>query len=242
MAAELADVHPGVTAAVFGCGPVGQFVIASLKLLGAGRIFAIDTIPSRLAMAKKQGAETIDFNAEDPVQTLRELTGGIGVDRAVDAVGVDAVAPHSGPAVKQYEQIKKPMQQELEQVARKTHPSGGNWEPGDAPSMVFPWAVNGLAKAGTLSIIGVYPQTVQLFPIGAAMNKNLTLQMGNCNHRKYIPKLVDLVRTGEVDPTEILTHSGPLSGAIEAYKNFDKRAEGWIKVMVEPQAPPALAA
>jgi threonine dehydrogenase-like Zn-dependent dehydrogenase len=242
MAAELADVHPGATVAVFGCGPVGQFVIASLKLLGAGRIFAIDTIPSRLQMAKEQGAEVIDFNSEDPVETLRELTGGIGVDRAVDAVGVDAVAPHSGPAVKEYEQMKKQMSHELEEVAPKTRPEGGNWEPGDAPSMVFPWAVNGLAKAGTLSIIGVYPETVQLFPIGAAMNKNLTLKMGNCNHRKYIPRLIDLVRTGEVDPTEILTHAGPLTGAIEAYKNFDKRAEGWIKVMVEPQAPPAIAA
>ncbi|HJS98364.1 MAG TPA: zinc-dependent alcohol dehydrogenase [Terriglobales bacterium] len=240
MAAELADIHPGVTVAVFGCGPVGQFVIASLKLLGAGRIFAIDTIPSRLTMAKRQGTETIDFNAEDPVQALRDLTGGIGVDRAVDAVGVDAVAPHSGPAVKEYEQMKKQMKQELERVAPKSRPEGGNWEPGDAPSMVFPWAVKGLAKAGTLSIIGVYPETVQIFPIGAAMNKNLTLRMGNCNHRKYIPKLVDLVRTGAVDPTGILTHVGPLVGAIEAYKNFDKRAEGWIKVMVEPQVPPAV--
>ncbi len=242
MAAELAEVRPGVTVAVFGCGPVGQFVIASLKLLGAGRIFAIDTIPSRLAMAKTQGAEVIDFNAEDPVQALQELTGGIGVDRAVDAVGVDAVAPHSGPALKEYEQMKKQMKQELEEVAPKTKPAGGNWKPGDAPSMVFPWAVKGLAKAGTLSIIGVYPESVQIFPIGAAMNKNLTVKMGNCNHRKYIPKLVEMVRTGAVDPTEILTHSGPLTGAIEAYKHFDKRAEGWIKVMVEPQAPPAVAA
>lgn len=240
MAAELADIHPGVTVAVFGCGPVGQFVITSLKLLGAGRIFAVDTIASRLEMAKRQGAETIDFNAEDPVQVLRELTGGIGVDRAVDAVGVDAVAPHSGPALKEYEQMKKQMKQELEQVAPKTSPENGNWEPGNAPSMVFPWAVKGLAKAGTLSIIGVYPETVQIFPIGAAMNKNLTLRMGNCNHRKYIPALVDLVRTGEVEPTEILTHAGPLVGAIEAYKSFDKRAEGWIKVMVEPQATPAV--
>ena len=240
MAAELADIHPGVTVAVFGCGPVGQFVITSLKLLGAGRIFAVDTIASRLEMAKRQGAEIIDFNAEDPVQVLRELTGGIGVDRAVDAVGVDAVAPHSGPALKEYEQMKKQMKQELEQVAPKTSPENGNWEPGNAPSMVFPWAVKGLAKAGTLSIIGVYPETVQIFPIGAAMNKNLTLRMGNCNHRKYIPALVDLVRTGEVEPTEILTHAGPLVGAIEAYKSFDKRAEGWIKVMVEPQAAPAV--
>ncbi len=83
MATELADVEPGKTVAVFGCGPVGQFVVASLKLMDAGRIFAVDTIPSRLEMARAQGAEVIDFNREDPVQALRALTGGIGVDRAI---------------------------------------------------------------------------------------------------------------------------------------------------------------
>ena len=88
MAAELAEIRPGRTVAVFGCGPVGQFAIASLRLMNAGRIFAIDTIPSRLAMARAQGAEAIDFSAEDPVEVLKELTGGSGVDRAIDAVGV----------------------------------------------------------------------------------------------------------------------------------------------------------
>lgn len=90
--AELAEIKPGDTVAVFGCGPVGQFAIASAKLLGAGRILAIDTVPDRLDMARTQGAEVIDFNAEDPVETIRRLTGGIGVDRAIDAVGVDASA------------------------------------------------------------------------------------------------------------------------------------------------------
>ena len=241
MAAELSQTRPGRTAAVFGCGPVGQFVIASLKILGSGRIFAIDTIPSRLEMARAQGAEVIDFNAEDPVGALHELTGGIGVDRAIDAVGVDAVAPHSGPAVKRYKQQEKQFKREIEEVAPKTKPKNGNWEPGDAPSMVLEWAVEGLAKAGTLSIIGVYPETVQMFPIGNAMNKNLRIQMGNCNHRKYIPKLIELVRTGAIDPSEILTHVGPLTGALEAYRNFDKREGGWIKVMLEPAAPAVAA-
>jgi threonine dehydrogenase-like Zn-dependent dehydrogenase len=241
MAAELSQIRPGRTAAVFGCGPVGQFVIASLKILGSGRIFAIDTIQSRLEMARAQGAEVIDFNAEDPVGALRELTGGIGVDRAIDAVGVDAVAPHSGPAVKRYKQQEKQFKREIEEVAPKTKPKNGNWEPGDAPSMVLEWAVEGLAKAGTLSIIGVYPETVQMFPIGNAMNKNLRIQMGNCNHRKYIPKLIELVRTGAIDPSEILTHVGPLTGALEAYRNFDKREGGWIKVMLEPAAPAVAA-
>ncbi len=242
MAAQLAEIKPGKTVAVFGCGPVGQFVIASLKLLDAGRIFAIDTIPSRLEMARAQGAEIIDFNKEDPAQALKDLTGGIGVDRAVDAVGVDANMPHSGAGEKVAHQMEKDFKQEVSRMVEKSNPSGGNWEPGDAPSMVFNWAVDALAKAGTFSIIGVYPLTARTFPIGDAMNKNLTLKMGNCNHRKYIPVLIELVRSGAVNPSEVLTHVGPLTGAIEAYQNFDKREPGWVKVKLEPMAPPAKAA
>jgi len=215
MAADLADISPGKTVAVFGCGPVGQFVIASLKLMDAGRIFAIDTIPSRLQMARDQGAEVIDFSADDPVERLQELTGGIGVDRAIDAVGVDATAPHKGPAAKQAKKQKKEFKREVEEIAPKTKPTGGNWEPGDAPSIVFTWAVEALAKAGTLSIVGVYGDASRTFPIGVAMNKNLTVKMGNCHHRKYIPPLVNLVRSGAVDPSEILTQVGPLTNALD---------------------------
>lgn len=242
MAAEIADIHPGRTVVVFGCGPVGQFAIASAKLMDAGRIFAVDTIPSRLDMARAQGTEVIDFSSEDPIETLKELTGGIGVDRAIDAVGVDATAPHEGPAIKSVKDKQKQFKQEREQVVPDTNPKDGNWEPGDAPSMALRWAVEALAKAGRLSIIGVYPETVEAFPIGKAMNKNLTVKMGNCNHRKYIPKLVDLARANAIDPTQILTQIGPLTSALDAYKNFDKRREGWMKVMLEPASPPARAA
>src|SRR5438309_3424045 len=100
MAADLACIHPGATVAVFGCGPVGQFAIASARLLNAGRIFAIDAIPSRLEMAREQGAEIINFEQEDPVQAIKGFTGGIGVDRAIDCVGVDANRPHHGPGAK----------------------------------------------------------------------------------------------------------------------------------------------
>ncbi len=242
MAAEIAHIEPGRTVAVFGCGPVGQFVIASLKLLGAGRIFAVDTIPARLEMARAQGAEILDFNADDPVKMLKELTGGIGVDRAIDVVGVDAVKPHGGPATSSVKPMTDELKRELKQVAPQTNPQDGNWEPGDAPSLVLDWVVESAAKGGTISIIGVYPETVRTFPIGKAMNKNLTVKMGNCNHRKYIPRLVELVRAGVVDPTKILTHAGPITGAIEAYKHFDKREPGWVKVMLEPQPAPARAA
>ncbi|HEU4683053.1 MAG TPA: zinc-dependent alcohol dehydrogenase [Nitrospira sp.] len=234
MAADMANIRPGRTVAVFGCGPVGQFVIASLKLMDAGRIFAIDTIPSRLEMARAQGAEVIDFGAEDPVGTLKELTGGTGVDRAIDAVGVDATAPHRGPAAQQAREQAPQHHKEVEAIAPRTNPSGGNWEPGDAPSMALTWAVASLAKAGTLSIIGVYPQTAQTFSIGTAMNKNLTIRMGNCDHRKYLPRLIHLVKSGVVDPARILTKIEPLMTAVEAYKHFDKREGGWIKVMLQP--------
>jgi threonine dehydrogenase-like Zn-dependent dehydrogenase len=236
MAAEMAGIRPGKTVAVFGCGPVGQFVIASLKLMDAGRIFAIDTIPSRLKMARAQGAEVIDFNADDPIESLKELTGGIGVDRAIDAVGVDAVAPKKGRAAKQAKQQSKQFKKEVEEIAPCSNPSGGNWEPGDAPSIVLTWAVEALAKAGTLSVVGVYPDAAHTFPIGTAMNKNLSLRMGNCNHRKYIPQLLEFVQSGTADPSKILTHSAPLMNALDAYKQFDKRQEGWIKVMLEPAA------
>lgn len=232
--AEIAEISPGDTVAIFGCGPVGMFAIASAQLMGAGRILAIDTIASRLEMAKELGAEVIDFNAEDPVETIQSLTGGIGVDRAIDAVGVDSSQPHQGPAAKQAQQQAKEFQQEVEQIAPETNPSNGNWNPGDGPSQALTWAVQGLAKAGTLSIIGVYPPTHRFFPLGMAMNKNLTINMGNCNHRKYIPTLVDLVETGAVDPEKILTQREPLTSVIEAYKAFDKRQPGWIKVELDP--------
>jgi threonine dehydrogenase-like Zn-dependent dehydrogenase len=242
MAAELAHIEPGRTVAVFGCGPVGQFVIASLKLLGAGRIFAVDTIPSRLEMARAQGAEVVDFNADDPVKMIKEFSGGIGVDRSIDAVGVDAVKPHHGPATRSVKPLADKLEHEVKEIAKETHPKDGNWEPGDAPSLVLDWMVDSVAKGGTLSIIGVYPQTVRTFPIGKAMNKNLSLKMGNCNHRKYIPHLIELIRVGAVEPSQILTHVGPITAAIEAYKHFDKREPGWVKVMLEPQPAPARAA
>ncbi len=232
--AELAEIGPGDTVAVFGCGPVGQFAILSAKLMDAGRIFAIDCHPDRLEAARAQGAEVIHFEEEDPVEAILRLTGGIGVDRAIDAVGVDAMHAHHGPAAKTGRKEKAEHKRELKEVAPHTRPEGENWVPGDAPAQAVSWAVEALAKAGTLAIIGVYPQQMRTFPLGLAMNKNLTLNMGNCNHRKYIPHLLELVRTGAVEPTELLTHVQPLTSAIEAYRSFDARKPGWMKVELEP--------
>lgn len=236
MGAEYAEIKPGDTVAVFGCGPVGLFSILSAQLMRAGRIFAVDREPSRLEMARALGAEVVNFDEEHPVEAIRRLTGGIGVDRAIDAVGVDACHAHAGPAAK--EAKKKAAQHEQEQAAAapKQNPDGELWQPGDAPAQALDWSVEALAKAGTLSIIGVYPPTFRAFPIGAAMNKNLTIKLGNCNHRKYIPLLIDLVRSGTVDPRKVLTQIEPLTDVLAAYKAFDLRKAGWVKVELKPGA------
>ena len=127
MAADNAQIRPGNTIAVFGLGPVGQFCIACAKQFDVGRILAIDTIPSRLEMARAQGAEIINYDSEDPVQTIKDLTGGIGVDRVIDAVGIDANMPHSGPAAKSAE---KKHAKEKKKNAPDANPKDGNWEPG----------------------------------------------------------------------------------------------------------------
>lgn len=205
--ADLAEVGPGDVVAVFGCGPVGQFAILSAFLLGAGRVIAVDSLPDRLAKAVELGAETVNFATEEPVEKILDLTGGIGVDRAIDAVGIDAVDKDGGDG--QEEKL---------------------WQPGNAPAQALDWAIGSLAKAGTLGIIGVYPPTFREFPLGQAMNRNLTLNMGNCNHRKYIPRLLDLVRSGAVRPQTLLTRHEPLGSALDAYKQFDIRKNGWLKV------------
>ncbi|PTB22467.1 glutathione-dependent formaldehyde dehydrogenase [Trinickia symbiotica] len=234
--AQLAKVRVGDTVAVFGAGPVGQFAIASAKLMGAGRIFAVDRLESRLAMARVQGADPIDFDREDPVEAIRELTGGIGVDRVIDAVGVDAERAQRGPSMNGHD--GQSFDTELEQVAPQraagADKQDGRWKPGSGPSQALQWSVKAVAKAGTIGVIGVYPPSMTSFPIGEAMNRNLDIRMGNCNHRAITPHLVELVRNGTVDPIGILTQREPIADAIEAYKAFDAREPGWMKVKLEP--------
>ncbi len=230
--AELAEIKPGNVVAVFGCGPVGQFAIASAKIQGAGRVLAVDSKPDRLEMARAQGAEVVDFEQEDPVEAIRRLTGGIGADRAIDAVGVDAEAAHHGPAsVCADTELHRMARAEVTQAAQ---PQGDHWHPGDSPTQALEWAIDALAKAGTLAIIGVYPPVANHFPIGKAMNKNLTIKTGNCNHRRYFPHLIELVQAGQLRPTEILSRREPMASAIEAYQHFDQRRPGWLKVELKP--------
>jgi threonine dehydrogenase-like Zn-dependent dehydrogenase len=202
--ADIAEITEGDTVAVFGCGPVGQFAIISARLLGAERVIAVDRLPDRLEAARAQGAEIVNFEEEDPVEAIRALTGGIGADRVIDAVGVDAAAPGSPP--------------------------------GADSAQVLDWAIPAMAKAGTLAIIGVYPQQIRSFPIGQAMNRNVTINMGNCNHRRYLPRLIDLVQSGAVDPAKVLTRHRPILSAIDAYQAFDSQGDGWLKVALTPAA------
>ena len=232
--ADLADIEEGHTVAVFGCGPVGQFAIASALAMGAGRVIAVDRLDGRLAMARRQGAEAVNFEREDPVQTILDLTGGVGVDRAIDAVGVDAQHAHKGPAASR--QSSRQGEADREHAAPKANTEGEQWVAGDAPAQALDWAVDALCKAGQLSVIGVYPPTDRVFPIGKAMNKNLTVKMGNCNHRRYYKTFIDLVLSGAIDPVKILTKVEPMQSAIEAYEAFDRREPGWIKVELKPKA------
>ncbi|MCU7494187.1 MAG: glutathione-dependent formaldehyde dehydrogenase [Ignavibacteria bacterium] len=231
-AAEMAEIKHGDTVAVFGCGPVGQFAIISAFLLGAGRVLAVDRITSRLEMARTLGAEVINFDDEDPVEVIHELTGGIGVDRTIDAVGVDAMQPEKGPALKKSRKLDSQFRKEVDQVAPRINPHGKNWIPGNGPSQALLWQTEAIAKAGTMSVIGVYPQTFQSFPFGMIMNKNLTIKAGNCNHRKYIPMLLEMVQGGVVSPKSIITQVGNLDSIIKAYKAFDERQPGWLKVEI----------
>jgi threonine dehydrogenase-like Zn-dependent dehydrogenase len=232
MAAVMAEVKPSDNVVVFGCGPVGLFAILCAQHLGAGRVFAVDSVESRLEMARAHGAEVINFQQEDPVSVLRDLTNGAGPDRAIDAVGVDAATATRGPAADK--SARKEFKHELEKIAEMGTPKGDVFQPGGAPSQALKWAIEAVAKAGTVSVIGVYTAPVQDFPIEQVMNKNLTLKSGNCNHRRYMPEMIELVRSGVIHPEEFLTQVQPITSAVDAYQAFDRHQAGWVKVKLDP--------
>jgi threonine dehydrogenase-like Zn-dependent dehydrogenase len=229
--ARLAEISTGDTVAVFGAGPVGQLAILSAYLQGAGRVIAVDHNIDRLALAQTQHAEIVNFDAEDPVTTIQDLTGGAGVDRVIDAVGVDAQRP-AGTSGEQAQQFDT----EQRQTAPDNDAREGQWVPGDGPSQVSQWAAQAVAKAGSIGIIGVYPQTISTYPIGVVMNRNLTVKAGNCNHRHYMPDLLRLIAEGGVDPALLLTEEEPMTDVMAAYREFDQRRPGWLKVALNPAA------
>jgi threonine dehydrogenase-like Zn-dependent dehydrogenase len=234
--ARLAEVGTGDTVVIFGAGVVGQFAAVSAKRQGAARVIVVDGVDSRLALARAQNVETIDYNAEDPVAVIKDLTNGIGADRAVDAVGVDAERPKRGPAAAAAAQQADQFEAEQRAAAPDADPDATQWRPGDAPSQVSQWAVDAVAKAGSIGVIGVYPPGFSSYPLGAAMNKNLTIRLGNCNHRRYLPQLLDLVVAGVVRPTDFITQTETTDTAVDAYRHFDRREDGWLKTVLAVSA------
>jgi threonine dehydrogenase-like Zn-dependent dehydrogenase len=230
--ARLAKVHDGNTVLVLGAGVVGQCAIASAILQGASRVLVVDGLDDRLGIARAQNAETINFNEEDPVEAVRDLTGGIGVDRVIDAVGIDAQRPESGPALENLPVDVGALEEERTAAAPEGNVGRGQWVVGDAPSLAARWAIAAAAKAGTIGVIGVYPPKFDTFPFGEAMNRNLTIQAGNCNHRRYVPGLLNRVARGDVDPTRFITQHAEPTSMVDAYKAFDQRHEGWLKTVV----------
>lgn len=226
------NIHPqeGDVVAVFGAGIVGQLAIYALLKMGIKKVFCIDRIPWRLEIAKKQGAYPINFDEVDPVNELRRLTDNRGPNKIIDAVGIDADQP-SGIA-QWFKNLMSPVdfKAEVKKVAPVTNPHDGNWVPGNGPSQVLRWGVDAVAKAGIFSIIGVYTELLDSFPIGSAMEKNITVTMGNCNHKRYIPHFVELVEKRQIDLTPFLTQRLPFEEVVTAYKHFDKRDDQWLKV------------
>ncbi|WP_182359976.1 alcohol dehydrogenase catalytic domain-containing protein [Tomitella gaofuii] len=230
--ARIAQVSAGDTVAVLGAGIVGQCAIASAKRQGARRVIAVDSVRSRLDVAQSQNAEIVDFTQEDPVTAVHQLTLGIGVDRVIDAVGVDAFRPRSGPAADALPASPETFDAEQAVSAPDASPDGGQWQPGDAPSLALRWAAKMTAKAGSIGIAGVYPQGFDRCPVGVIQQRNLTVQGGNCNHSRHVPHLLEMVTRGTIDPTAFITRRTQPADAIEAYRAFDLREDGWLKTTV----------
>lgn len=216
MAAENANIREGDTVAIWGCGPVGQFAIASAFMLGAKRVIAIDRIPERLRLAESKGAETINYSEDvDIVVALRELTGGFGPDSCIDAVGLEAHGTNIGFI---YDKVKQTFRLEM-----------------DRPN-VLRQAIQALRKGGTLSIAGVYGGFLDKMPFGAAFGKGITMKMGQTHVHKYLRPLLERIEKGEIDPSFIITHKVPLDAAPELYKTFRDKQDECIKVVLDPWA------
>jgi threonine dehydrogenase-like Zn-dependent dehydrogenase len=166
------------------------------------------------------------------LEAIRELTGGIGADRVIDAVGIDAQRPKDGPAAENLLVDAETFEAERQAAAPEDNTDKGQWLAGDAPSLVARWAVKAAAKAGSVGVIGVYPPTFAAFPIGEMMNRNLTVQGGNCPHRRFVPKLLSMVAKGGIDPTEFITQLTDPMSMVDAYEQFDTRQQGWLKTVV----------
>jgi threonine dehydrogenase-like Zn-dependent dehydrogenase len=222
MAAENAEIEPGDTVAVWGCGPVAQFAIASAWMMGAGRVIAIDRIPERLSMARvKNKAETIDYENANVYDTLMEMTKGRGPDRCIDAVGSEA----HGPGIKgAYDKVKQAVRLES-----------------DRP-YVLREAIRCCRKGGTISVPGVYLGFADKIPLGPWMNKGITMKTGQTHAQRYMAPLLAMIESGKIDPSFVITHVRPIEDGPALYKTFRDKEDGCIKVVLKPWMEKAAAA
>ncbi len=212
-AAEMGGLAGGETVVVFGCGPVGLLAQSSAWLMGAERVIAVDHLPYRLDFARDfAGVETVDFSeVGDVVPHLKEMTGGRGPDVCIDAVGVEG----DGSAMHDF-------------LGRVLKVEAGS-------PVALEWCIHTVRKGGTVVLIGVYGPPWNLVPIGTAMNKGLTMRMAQCNTRRYMPRLLEHVREGRVQPRKITSHRLPLPEIEEAYRLFARKEEGCRKVVLLPE-------
>jgi threonine dehydrogenase-like Zn-dependent dehydrogenase len=217
MAAENAQIQEGDTVAVWGAGPVGQFSIASAFMLGAARVIAIDRVPERLALARSIGAITVDYSEEDVavLTALKELTGGIGPDACIDAVGLEA---HMGDLQGFYDTVKVALMLETDR------------------SGVLRQAILAARKGGTVSVPGVYGGLLDKVPFGAAFGKGLTMKMGQTNMHSYMKPLLGRIEKGEIDPSYIISHRITLDEAPNMYEVWRDKKDNVTKIVIDPWA------
>jgi threonine dehydrogenase-like Zn-dependent dehydrogenase len=214
MGAEMCDIQPGDTVAVWGCGPVGLFAMASAFLLGAERVIAIDRFDYRLRMAReKAGAETLDYERVDIHEALMEMTGGRGPDACIDAVGMEA---HSHTPVYAYDRAKQAMMQE-----------------NDRP-IALRQAIMSCRNGGTVSVIGVYSGFIDKFPMGSVVNRSLTIRSGQCHVQRYMKPLLERIQRREIDPSMVITHHMTLDQAPSGYDIFNRKQDNCEKIVLKP--------
>lgn len=213
MAAENCNIQPGDKIAIWGCGPVGQFAIKSAFLLGAETVFAIDHYKERLALAEASGAVAIDFDREDVYEKLKDLTGGIGPDSCIDAVGLES---HGRSIDAIYDYVKTSTKLSTDRIHALRQ------------------AIHCCRKAGTVSIPGVYGGLLDKLNFGAAFGKGLTFKMGQTHVHKYLPALLSYIEEGRIDPSFVISHRMSLEEAPEAYDKFNNDKENWRKVVLKP--------
>ena len=213
MGAEQCNIQPGDTVAIWGCGPVGQFAIRSAFMLGAERVIAIDRFPERLQMARDGGADTIDYEETDVYDTLMQLTGGRGPDSCMDAVGLEAHMP--GPLF-YFDRVKQTLMSET-----------------DRP-IALRQAIMACRNGGTVSVPGVYGGFIDKMPMGAVMNKALTIKTGQTHAQRYLRPLLDRIAKGDIDPSFVVTHRMKLADAPKGFAMFNKKEDGCIKIVMTP--------